>query len=74
MTKGERGREGGKGTERLREHERMWASKVRLSRKGVSLREGQLVPKSLLSPPNTEVTANWELAWAPDQGRVGGLR
>lgn len=64
MTKREReaGKEGEEGTERLREDERMWVSRARLSRTGVrdSLREGQLVPKSLL-PPLNEVTAAWEL-------------
>lgn len=64
MTKREReaGKEGEEGTERLREDERMWVSRARLSRTGVrdSLREGQLVPKSLL-PPLNEVTAVWEL-------------
>lgn len=76
MTKGEReaGKEGEKGTERLNENESMWVSRAGLSRKGESgsFREGQLVPKSLLPPPNIEVTATWEFAWTPGQGRVGG--
>jgi hypothetical protein len=49
MTKGEReaGKEGEEGTERLRENERMWVSRARLSRKGGGRPQGavgSLVP------------------------------